>query len=464
MGRPVSIIMSGYNIDDRLIECLDSIVAQGYFNDNNYEILVGVDGCQHSLDVIIDIYDSYPQLRVFYTKERVGLGGMLNTLVNVAQYDYILKFDMLDVMCQGLMEEVMSRAETLNFVKFRYDIFRSDPDRAITTSQFVSDTSFLFYKEDVVKLGGFDLWENLVEEDIMARAVDIFTCKIDKVLFHKRRRKWSLSSDRRDKWKRIWRGDRVGSITETIAEYNELFPHEKPIEKNPVSIIIAAYKAQDFIQECLDSIYKQTYFMNFDEFEVIVGVDGCEETAKKLREIKSKYRNLRVLMNKENSGVYVTVNTLMTEAKYDTILRFDADDVMKPTMLSKGMFFTKDYDVVMFAYDQFTRDVTDIHESKLRQAHGVIFLKKELFDRAGGFLPWPCAADSEFLARTKYHSSRCKLRSRLFSRRIHPESVTNKKETAYYSDTRKKYKAMIRNYDKDENIKVEKVLTEFTEL
>ena len=42
-----------------------------------------------------------------------------------------------------------------------------------------------------------------------------------------------------------------------------------------ISICITAYKADKFIKECLDSVINQTWLKDHDNWEVIVGVDGC---------------------------------------------------------------------------------------------------------------------------------------------------------------------------------------------
>ena len=45
-----------------------------------------------------------------------------------------------------------------------------------------------------------------------------------------------------------------------------------------VSICIAAYKADKYIKETLDSVNAQTWFKTNDNWECIVGVDGCRQT------------------------------------------------------------------------------------------------------------------------------------------------------------------------------------------
>ena len=86
---------------------------------------------------------------------------------------------------------------------------------------------------------------------------------------------------------------------------------------NGITIYITAYKAKDFLKECLDSISNQTYFINNPNYEILLGIDGCEETLEFAKTIMEKYNNLRILMMNKNCGTYITSNTLIKEAKYD---------------------------------------------------------------------------------------------------------------------------------------------------
>lgn len=45
-----------------------------------------------------------------------------------------------------------------------------------------------------------------------------------------------------------------------------------------VSIIITAYDTANYIEECLDSVYAQTWCKKVEEWEVLVGIDHCEKT------------------------------------------------------------------------------------------------------------------------------------------------------------------------------------------
>jgi hypothetical protein len=71
---------------------------------------------------------------------------------------------------------------------------------------------------------------------------------------------------------RVQKGDNLG--------------RKNDIMKKPISVIIAAYNADKFIEECLDSVFNQTYFVDNEYYEVLVGVDGCEKTLDKLKMIQ----------------------------------------------------------------------------------------------------------------------------------------------------------------------------------
>lgn len=72
------------------------------------------------------------------------------------------------------------------------------------------------------------------------------------------------------------------------------------MSKESISIIIPAYHSQHFIKECLDSLITQTYFHNFNDFEILLGIDGDSDMLKYVKEIKDTYKNLQVYFIPEN--------------------------------------------------------------------------------------------------------------------------------------------------------------------
>jgi len=255
---------------------------------------------------------------------------------------------------------------------------------------------------------------------------------------------------------------RVGGI-KPQPQPQSLFPEQfKPIlvDKKPLSIIISAYQTQNFIEECLDSIEKQTYFINNDNFEVLVGVDACQETLNKLLEIRNKYRNLRIFMMDSNKGTYVTSNTMLSLINNENIIRFDSDDIMRPEMIEKLLNFNEKFDVIRYKVKNFGTYQNNFNE---KYAVGTMFFKKNVFDLFGGWKSWVCSADNELFKRIENHVNVGYLNDILCERRIHATSLTRKLETSGSSEIRKKYNTIIRKSNYDKIIFVDKIKNTYKE-
>lgn len=237
--------------------------------------------------------------------------------------------------------------------------------------------------------------------------------------------------------------DNLTSFVKNSDNIDNIVVFKENIKKENISIIITAYKSQNFIEECLDSIINQSYFINNNNFEILVGVDGCAETYNKLNEIKHKYRNLNIYMMAENKGTYVTTNTLIDLTKFENILRFDSDDIMKPELVKEVFKHKKDNDLLMLGS-------VDLKDDKIGNEFlitpGIIFFKKSVMNIAGGYRPWLCAADSELISRLKDKIKISKINVALFYRRIHKNSLTSKPETGYGSTLRKEYIKQMNSY------------------
>lgn len=217
-----------------------------------------------------------------------------------------------------------------------------------------------------------------------------------------------------------------------------------------ISIVITAYKAHNFISECLDSILCQ-HNIDFSKIEVLVGVDGCKETLNKLKEIKDKYNQIRlkVVYFKNNRGTYITSNTLVTLTRYNNIIRFDSDDIMYPNMINTIMSQNEHYNVIRFNYHDFFDN--NINNKRLYKTvgTGVFFITKQLFMLVGGFEDWACSADAELQNRLECIQREIRLKEPLFLRRVHNDSLTMNKETGWFTEKRKEINTHI--YDNVNN-------------
>jgi glycosyltransferase involved in cell wall biosynthesis len=216
-----------------------------------------------------------------------------------------------------------------------------------------------------------------------------------------------------------------------------------------ITVIIAAYRAEEFIEECLDSILKQQW--DFRMIEVLVGVDGCEATLNKIMEIKDKYNDIRLkcIWFKENMGCYITSNTLISMAKFNNILTFGADDIMLPHMIKTIMSYSDRYNMIKFKMLNFQHTNPNINHVYRIAAEGCRFFDKRVFMLVGGYVPWRHTGDSEYIARTKPVTCECYIEEVLFHRRLHEKALTITPKTCIGSEERNEKKKLIYdNYER----------------
>jgi len=228
----------------------------------------------------------------------------------------------------------------------------------------------------------------------------------------------------------------------------------------PFSIIVTAYNTDEFIEECLDSIENQTHFKENNNFEVLLGIDSCEKTLNKVLSIRHKYRNLKIFMMNKNVGTYITSNTLLKHVKFENVIRFDSDDIMRPIMVEEILIYIKEYNVIRFQFINLALVGNERKETIINyHAKGAIFFKRSLMNNLGGYMPWRCAADAELLVRGKSEISEKLIDERLFYRRLHKNNLIFKYDG--YSEIRKKNESLV---GKHESIKIDSIIGEAEEI
>ena len=195
-----------------------------------------------------------------------------------------------------------------------------------------------------------------------------------------------------------------------------------------ISVIIPAYKATKYIDECLDSIKGA---------EILVGVDGCQETFDHLKD----RTDIRLFFFQENVGPYVIKNSLVDEATHENILFFDADDVVASDIIPAIEDALKNVDYVKLNYINFQ---TKINTSGHKMHDAVIAIKRSVFNKLNGFQSWRCAADTEFAHRLEYNKLKHKVLDGVaYYRRLHGTNLTLSKETGHGSPIRSQYVNLI---------------------
>ena len=215
--------------------------------------------------------------------------------------------------------------------------------------------------------------------------------------------------------------------------------------KNKIcTVIVAAYKAEPYIEEAIKSILSQDLPSGW-KLELIVGIDSCPSTYNRIKKIKND--SLSIYMMSKNSGTYTTFNTMFSFCNGDIICRFDADDIMCPGYLTSTISCLNRCSFTRYKFQWI--DVEGRKQKKWGISHGQISFKREVWEKLGGFQPWKCGADTDFCYRAEMKfKSRTMQNKAYFLRRQAPGQLTQTGKTGYGSPYRSERNQQIKRMQK----------------
>ena len=94
-----------------------------------------------------------------------------------------------------------------------------------------------------------------------------------------------------------------------------------------ISIIIPVYNAEDYLQECIESLQNQT--IGFENLEIIMSDDGSTDDSRNImKKFEEQYNNVKGLYFDENSGAAGRPrNEAMKIATAEYLMFLDSDDM-----------------------------------------------------------------------------------------------------------------------------------------
>jgi glycosyltransferase involved in cell wall biosynthesis len=225
-----------------------------------------------------------------------------------------------------------------------------------------------------------------------------------------------------------------------------------------ISILIAAWQAQDWLKDCLNGVFQQCLPEGWG-MQVLLGIDGCAKTYDVIPTLD--FPDLEIVWLEQNCGTYVTFNTLMPFAKGELIARFDADDVMQPGYLAAHIAAIEagsDMTLTWSIYTDLQLHPTShvlAHEVyhpenglNRRGAEGQFVIRSEFMHGLGGFRPWRCGADTDFFKRVRAAGFRSSVIEQfLYLRRTHHHSLTVNPETNFKSPYRLCVQKLAKHYE-----------------
>lgn len=122
--------------------------------------------------------------------------------------------------------------------------------------------------------------------------------------------------------------------------------------KIKISIIVAAFNVEKYIDRCLESLTNQN--LDREEYEIIIVNDGSTDaTLDKLNDWKSRFKNI-IVISQKNKGQSAARNTALKQAAGDYIFYIDADDYISINCLNSLAYGSKNADILRFNFNNNT--------------------------------------------------------------------------------------------------------------
>lgn len=118
-----------------------------------------------------------------------------------------------------------------------------------------------------------------------------------------------------------------------------------------LSVIIPIYNVEDYVEECLESIVKQSY----NDLEIICINDGSTDNSRAVVEKCAKKDSRVTVINQKNAGVSEARNNGIDHASGEYITFVDPDDLLELNAYETAMnvFEKEDVDLVVWGYEVF---------------------------------------------------------------------------------------------------------------
>ncbi|HIY33925.1 MAG TPA: glycosyltransferase family 2 protein [Candidatus Eubacterium faecigallinarum] len=164
-----------------------------------------------------------------------------------------------------------------------------------------------------------------------------------------------------------------------------------------VSVIVACYNVEDYLEKCLDSIVNQTY----DNLEIICVNDGSADQTQTILENYLKKDDRIVVINQKNLGVSIARNKALDAATGAYVSFVDGDDWMELTAIEKAVSKIEELncDLVFWSYNKgfSNKSIKNYiygEESKLLKGQDYEDFYRLFFGTTGKRLEHPELADS----------------------------------------------------------------------
>jgi GT2 family glycosyltransferase len=223
-----------------------------------------------------------------------------------------------------------------------------------------------------------------------------------------------------------------------VAEYG-IFVLSSPA----ISVAMSVYNCEAYLVLAIDSILQQS----FTDFEFLILNDGSTDGSRAIIDHYAALDSRIRPIHRENKGLIISLNQLVTEAKAPLIARMDGDDIARPERFAKQMEFlaaNPDYGVlgtwtadidekgdpfIVSGADHPTTYEGFLSAIPVRSAlcHPSIIMRRDLVLAAGGYhAAFKHCEDYDLWLRLAHMTKICSLPERLIKYRHSDGQVSNK--------------------------------------
>ncbi|MBB6253180.1 glycosyltransferase family 2 protein [Nitrospirillum iridis] len=179
--KTISVLIAAFRARRWLGDCLDAVYAQSLPAGWRLQVLVGVDGCDDTLDYIGTV--PYPALQGVYLGRNRGTYVTFNTLMQYADGDLIARFDADDVMLADYLRAHIGALEGGADLTMSWSVYTDENLRPTSVVPALpdyrpengcrrkgTDGQFVAKRHIWERLGGFRAWPCGADTEFVIRA------------------------------------------------------------------------------------------------------------------------------------------------------------------------------------------------------------------------------------------------------------------------------------------------------
>ncbi|HEM3702980.1 TPA: glycosyltransferase [Streptococcus suis] len=301
MAKTVELYLEVHHSTQHLSECIESILRQTYVHFQLSIILDKPD--REILELCSHFAEQDPRIKVLENIEQ-PVFQQYAQLINESKADYVSFIREQDILEENYLSEFIQLNQEVEAPIYLCNHLIYDENSSLfyfhhplqdLNGKLSVDLTQPLISQQVVYLN--HLWGKFLQREYAATQLKDYCGNLLKTSFYQ------------DK--------QIGYCHKSLYKYR----NEK---QELISIVIAAYNVEQYLEECLESVLNQTY----QHIEVILVNDGStDQTAKIAEAFASRDQRLKVY-HIENQGASVAKNTGIAHASGSYVVLVDSDDII----------------------------------------------------------------------------------------------------------------------------------------